>query len=248
MNAAQIRVFNDLKDLSRETARCFVEFSQEAIRARGFCSVALSGGSTPRAFHHTLSGPEFQERVQWSDIYFFWGDERCVPLHHSDSNYKMAKESLLSKVPVPEKNIFPIHTENHAPREAAIAYENTLRSFFATEEQFPRFDLIFLGLGEDGHTASLFPHSSALQERNRWSTENYVEKLKSHRITLTVPVLNNAANVLFLVSGASKTNALREVLRGSFEPHRLPAQMIRPEAGQLMYLVDRESAAGLGTI
>jgi 6-phosphogluconolactonase len=238
-----VHIFANLKDLSLWAAERFASLAGHAIQTSGKFTVALSGGSTPKALYEVLARAPFGERIDWNGVYFFWGDERFVPLDHRDSNYRMAQETLLSRVPVPEKNIFPIVAENLSAREAAAEYESKLRKFFG-EGTIPRFNLILLGMGEDGHTASLFPHSGALKESIRLVTENYVEKLNTDRITMTVPLINNAANVFFLISGASKAKALKEVLQGPYDPDRLPAQLIRPHSGELLFLVD-EAASGM---
>ena len=242
-NNENVQIFPNLRELSLAAAEKFASLAHQAIIKSGRFTVALSGGSTPKGLHEVLSEPPYRDRVNWSVVYFFWGDERYVPLDHPDSNYRMARETLLSKVPVPEENILPIHTENLQPHEAAAAYESQLRNFFG-ETTLPRFNLILLGMGEDGHTASLFPFTPALKESTRWVTENYVEKLQTDRITMTVPLINNAANILFLISGASKAKALKEVLEGPFDPDRLPAQLIRPHSGELLFLVDDQVGGG----
>lgn len=237
-------IFRDLHDLGLAAAERFVELANNAIQTGGRFTVALSGGSTPKVLHKALAEEPFRSQVDWSRTYFFWGDERFVPSDHAESNYRMAYDTLLSRVPVPGENIFPVQTENRTPQDTAADYENRMRIFFQTNA-VPRFDLILLGLGEDGHTASLFPFTSALKESIRWVVENYVEKLHGYRITMTVPVMNNAAHVLFLVSGASKAKALKEVLQGPFDPERLPSQFIRPHSGELQFLIDQESASKL---
>jgi 6-phosphogluconolactonase len=236
MKDQEIRIFPTIQDLSIVAADLFVKLSKEG---NGRFSIALSGGSTPKALYQMLAENPYRDIVRWADCYFFWGDERFVPLDHPDSNFRMAHEALLSKVAVPEQNIFPIRTEGMDPASAAVAYEKLLRNFFG---EIPEFDLIFLGLGEDGHTASLFPSTNALNESDRWVAENFVEKLNTYRITFTFPVINRAANVVFLVSGESKAGVLKKVLEGPLGPERLPAQSIRPSPGKLIFLVDQASA------
>jgi 6-phosphogluconolactonase len=181
-------------------------------------------------------------------MFFFWGDERHVPLDDPDSNYRMAKESLLSKIPVPAANIFPIPADNPDASGAAEAYELTLRKFFALAPgEFPRFDLILLGMGPDGHTASLFPETAALKEKSRLVVANWVEKLNTSRITFTLPVLNAARCVLFLVSGIDKAAALHEVLEGNVPDEKFPSRLVRPSAGKLIWIVDRAAASELST-
>jgi 6-phosphogluconolactonase len=179
-------------------------------------------------------------------MFFFWGDERHVPPTDPDSNYRMADETMLSKVPVPAENVFRMATENPDASAAAEAYEKTLRKFFAIEAgQFPRFDLILLGMGPDGHTASLFPGTVALQEQSRLVVANWVEKLKTHRLSFTLPVLNAAACVAFLVSGTDKAPALHAVLQSDAPGEQYPAKLVRPADGKLIWLVDRAAASQL---
>ncbi|HYL79732.1 MAG TPA: 6-phosphogluconolactonase, partial [Candidatus Acidoferrum sp.] len=212
-------------------------------------TVALSGGSTPKALFRLLAGEgdgSFRGRVPWNRAQVFWGDERHVPPDHPDSNYRMTYDTLLSRVPVPPENIHRIRTEDPDADKVAESYERTLRSVFRLAEgQLPRFDLVLLGMGPDGHTASLFPGTPALHERKRLVVGQWVEKLQTHRITLTPPVLNNAALVVFLVSGAEKAETLRAVLLGEYQPERFPAQLVRPTGGRLLWLVDRAAARGL---
>jgi 6-phosphogluconolactonase len=203
----------------------------------------LSGGSTPRSLYSLLA----QNRsLPWDKIYFFFGDERHVSADSPESNYRMARESMLSKVPTPASNVFRIPAENPDVREAAKAYEQTLRQFFEIPATgFPRFDIVLLGMGPDGHTASLFPGTSALQEKSRWVVSNWVEKFKTDRITLTLPVLNNAAVVMFLVSGQDKAQPLKEVLEGKESGELYPSKLIQPVDGELIWMVDRAAGAQL---
>lgn len=241
MSRAEKIVCRDLADLSRRAAAEFVRATRDAAARSGRAAVALSGGSTPKALFALLAGPEFAPQIPWPDVHFFWGDERAVPPDHPDSNYRMAFETLLSKAPVPPENVHRIEAEK-PPEAAAAAYEKTLREFFhLAETDRPRFDLVLLGLGADGHTASLFPGSPALAEERRPVVAVYVEKLGAHRITLTLPVLNRAANVFFLVSGADKAAALAAVFRpGAGE--RLPAARVDPSDGRLVWFVDEAAA------
>jgi len=241
-----IRILEDAEKLSWEAAEEFVRQAGEAARTGGAFSVALAGGSTPKALYALLaaeSGSPFRARVPWETTHVFWGDERHVAPDHPDSNYRMAHEAMLSRVPVPPQHVHRIPAENPDAGRAAAEYAGDLRQFFRPAAgQFPRFDLILLGLGPDGHTASLFPGTAAVREQNMWVAAPWVEKLRTHRITLTPPVLNNAACVVFLVSGAEKAEALRAVLHDEFQPDRLPAQVIRPANGRLVWLVDRAAA------
>jgi 6-phosphogluconolactonase len=232
----------DIDDLAGRAAAEWARSAAEAIARAGRFAVALSGGNTPRALYTKLAGEPFRSRIAWDRIHFFWGDERSVPADHADSNYRMTYETLLARVPVPPANIHRIETERGAA-EAAAAYEAALRDFFALwPGVFPRFDLILLGLGEEGHTASLFPGSAALAERERLVTAVYVEKLKTDRITLTLPVLNSAAEIAFLVSGRSKAEVVKQALRDRAD---LPAARVSPSDGRLLWFLDQEAAAFL---
>jgi 6-phosphogluconolactonase len=245
MDQPGIRILADTEALSRAAAEEWVRLADEAVRIRGRFTVALSGGSTPRALYRLLAAETggFRTRMPWRQTHFFWGDERHVPPDHPDSNYRLAAEAMLSRVPVPPGNLHRIPAETPNAAEAAEAYARTLRQFFdAAPGRFPRFDLILLGLGTNGHTASLFPGTDAVREQERLVAAPWVEKLASHRITLTPPVLNSAASVIFLVSGKEKAETLRAILEGPHEPDRLPAQLVRPADGRLLWIVDRAAA------
>ncbi len=245
MDRPDIRILADARELSRVAAEEFVRLANEAVRARDRFTVALSGGSTPNGVYGLLADKkaDFLARVPWDKVHFFWGDERHVSPDHPESNFRMAHEALLSRVPVPSENVHRIPAENPDATKAAAEYAQRLREFFAlTVSEPPRFDLILLGMGPDGHTASLFPGTTAVHERARWVVASWVERFKTHRITLTPPVLNNAADVIFLVSGEEKAEALRAVLQGTYQPDRLPAQIVRPVNGRLIWMVDRAVA------
>jgi len=238
---AELRVVDTAAELFRAAAREFVSLASQAVKDKGRFCVALSGGSTPKKLYSLLAGSE-AKAVPWDRTYFFFGDERHVPPDDPESNHRMANEAMFSKAPVPPGNIFRIHAEENATL-AAEEYEDTLRKFFdLAPDQLPRFDLILLGVGPDGHTASLFPGSAALNETKRLVVANWVEKFKTDRITLTFPVLNNAAFVMFLASGSDKAGILREVFDNPAA--NLPSQRVRPEHGQLVWMADRE-AVGL---
>ncbi|CAG1771361.1 6-phosphogluconolactonase [uncultured bacterium] len=242
----EIMVVANPDELSLRAADEFVRQAGEAVQAKGFFTVALSGGSTPRDLYMLLASDQYRERVPWSKVYVFWGDERCVSLDHPNSNYHMAFESLLDKVPIPEENIYRMPAEQKDHDCAAAVYEQTIKAFFRLKpKELPCFDLILLGMGEDGHIASLFPGSSALEETDRIVSANYIEKFSAYRLTLTVPVINQAANVMFLISGESKASILREVLEDEYQPRRLPSQLIRPVNGRLLFIVDRPAAGKL---
>lgn len=235
-----ISVLPDLEALSHAAAGLVVERSNLAIDAHSRFSVVLSGGSTPQRTYELLGSPPYRDQIRWEKLHVFWGDERCVPIDDPRNNAKMAYEALLDKVPVPPHQIHPVVCAGN-PSEAAKDYEDLIQVFF--QGQQPRFDLIFLGLGADGHTASLFPRTPVLNEDQRWTAEVYVRGQDFQRITLTVPVINSADAVLFLVSGSEKARALYEVREGTPNPQRYPAQLISPPEGQLIWLVDQEAAA-----
>jgi 6-phosphogluconolactonase len=218
--------------LAGAAAELFVTLAADAIAARGRFVVALSGGSTPRATYELLASHDFAARVCWRCVHVFWGDERSAPPDHADSNYRMAREAVLEKVPVPETNIHRICGEL-PPHEAAKAYTSELGAVLGKRG---RFDLVLLGMGADGHTASLFPRSAALDERVAPVVPVYVERLRSWRVTLTLPVINASRNVVFLVRGAGKAGALARIRAG--EP--LPAGLVQPDSGQLIWLVDQQ--------
>jgi 6-phosphogluconolactonase len=224
-----IQVFSDAKELARGAAEYFVARSGEAVAQKGYFTVALSGGSTPKVLYQLLADEAFRAQVPWSRTHFFWSDERHVPPDHSDSNYRMAHEAMLSRVPVPESNVHRVHSENPNADEAAVEYEQTLLPL----------DLILLGLGADGHTASIFPGSEVLHETKRLVAAPWVEKFNAYRITMTLPLLNSGASVLFLVSGAEKAEIVKAVLEG---PKLYPAQHVQPAHGQLLWMLDSLAA------
>ena len=241
-----VETYPDAESLARAGAEHFVTVAGRMIAAHGRFAVALSGGSTPRGSYARLASDELASQVDWGRVHLFWGDERCVPPGHPDSNYLLARETLIDHLPIPSENVHRIRGELE-PAQAATDYEHTLRTFFSSptdedEEPIPRFDLILLGMGDDGHTASLFPGSAALDERSRWVVAYYVDKLHDWRITLTPGVINAAAHVTFLVSGASKAERLQQVLAGPYEPDFLPAQIVKPADGHLLWLVDASAA------
>ncbi len=235
-----IRVCADLDELSLTAAELFATAAQRAVTACGRFSVSLAGGETPRRTYELLASPPFSEVVPWQDVHVFWGDERCVPIDDPRSNALMAHRALLDHVPVPPAHIHPIACAG-SPQQSAADYERLLRDFFANGP--PRFDLVFLGLGEDGHTASLLPASSALAEKASLTAVTARSGEEFSRVTLTLPCLNRAAQVVFLVAGASKAPILRAILAEVPESPSLPARMIRPADGELVWLVDRAAAS-----
>lgn len=242
----EIQIVANLDELSRRVAEEFISRTREAIQAKGFFTGVLSGGSTPKALYTLLANNRYLDQVSWSKIHVFWGDERCVPSTHPESNFRMASDSLLSKVPIPKENIHRMPAEQEDHDRAAQEYEHMLKTFFRLKTgEYPRFDLVLLGMGDDGHTASLFPGTAALKETKRLVVANYIEKLHTYRLTLTAPVINYASNIMFLISGEPKASILKEVVEGAYEPSRLPTQLIQPVEGRLIFLVDRTAASKL---
>jgi 6-phosphogluconolactonase len=239
----KIEVFSDLETLSLRAASIFVNGSWDSIATKKRFTAAISGGSTPKRLYTLLGSKPYRHEVDWQHVHLFWADERCVPKEDEASNFKMASDTLLSRVALPDKNIHRIKGEE-APDKAARDYEEEIKRFFG-ESESPGFDLIILGMGEDGHTASLFPGSKSLEETVRLAIPVYLEEPKKNRITLTLPVLNSADQILFLVAGASKAGVASEVLANGEKKKRLPAGMIRPVHGNVIWLIDREAAAKL---
>jgi len=240
-----IEILADAGTLASTAATLFAVQAEKAVAAHGRFTVALAGGTTPNALYERLA-TDYRDAVPWHAIHFFWGDERHVPPAHPDSNFRAAYEAMLSRVPVPEAHIHRIHAELPDAAIAALEYEWTLRREFAVDEAaLPVFDLVLLGLGPDGHTASLFPGSAALHRTERLVLAPWIEKAQSYRITLSLPVLNHALLVAFLVSGASKAEVVRAVLEGPDQPDAVPARAVHPSGGRLLWLVDRAAAAQL---
>lgn len=238
-----IEVLADAGALASAAAELFVARAAEAAAARGRFTVALAGGTTPHALYDRLA-TRFRDRVPWHAVDFFWGDERHVPPSHPDSNFGAAYAAMLGRVPAPPARVHRIPAELPTAAAAAAEYERTLRrEFDLADDAWPVFDLVLLGMGADGHTASLFPGSDALHARDRLVLAPWVETLQSYRITLSLPVLNGASLVVFLVSGAAKAGALHAVLEGP-GTGGLPARLVRPSSGRLVWLVDRAAAAG----
>ena len=241
----EIKIFADAKEVSRAAADQFMKLARAAIETKGEFDVALAGGSTPRGAYEILA--KSASKLQWEKVHVFFGDERCVPPDHSDSNYGMARNSLLSKVPIPANNVHRMKGEVDAPA-AAEQYEGDLRRHFRLGNgELPRFDLVMLGMGDDGHTLSLFPGSGALTETSRLVVANWVEKFQQHRLTLTFPVANNAAEIMFLGAGAGKAKVVGEILGNSPPNDRYPVQKIKPADGGTLWLLDRSAAQGLKT-
>ncbi|HWV45940.1 MAG TPA: 6-phosphogluconolactonase [Nitrospira sp.] len=235
-----VRVFRDVNELSRQLAEATVRIINETVQTNGSVSLALSGGNTPRTLYRILSS-QFRDQIPWKHVHVFWGDERCVPLDDPHSNYRMAWETLLDAVPCPPEHVHPMRTQLWAPDVAAWDYEKTLRNHFSKD--WPRFNLVFLGLGEEGHTASLFPESPALAETKRWVVAVDAPVEPHLRLTLTLPALTHAANAYFLVTGSNKAQALPHILLGSPDPKHYPASGVRLAQGTVIWWLDREAAA-----
>ncbi len=251
MPTRSIEVLPTAADLFHAAAEEFVRAARAAIGAQGRFTAALSGGSTPKALYSLLASN--YAAFAWNRVFLFFGDERHVPPTAADSNYRMVNESLLAKIAIPPENVFRVPAENPDAAAAAADYEAHLRRFFGLRSairpedrpaEFPRFDLILLGMGPDGHTASLFPDSPALDEQSRLVVANWVAKFNTRRITFTFPVLNRAAEVMFLASGADKADMLHQVLESKSAPP-LPAQRVQPSDGKLLWMVDEAAAAKL---
>lgn len=239
----EVLIARDGDSFTKKAAEIFLESCAQAVKERKRFAVAMAGGSTPKKLYSLLAEPYYQQRVSWDKTHVFWGDERCVAPDHEDSNFKMTKDALLSRVPLPEKNIYRMPGEMVPAWEGAKAYEQAMRVFFKWDGGWPKFDLILLGLGEDGHTASLFPGTTALSQIEHWVVANHVEKLAADRLTLTFPVLNAARRVLFLCSGASKAPVIKEIFRDDLPKDRYPSQRVNPAAGVLTWLLDKEASA-----
>lgn len=243
----EIIVCRDQDDLGRQAADAFVKSARQAVSFRGRFSAALSGGSTPRTLYQHLAEPPFSRRVPWDRVHLFWGDERAAPPDHPDSNYHMANETLIARVHIPPENVHRMPGERRDLDAAAAEYENVLRRFFEpTDDGWPAFDLVLLGIGSDGHTASLFPGSPVLEEGVRWVAAPYVEKLNAARLTLTLPALNHARQVLFLAAGKEKAPVLREILSDRPASPPLPARLIHPPDGRPIFFLDRAAADLIG--
>jgi 6-phosphogluconolactonase len=243
-----MNVYADIEEISRAAAGLFASLSERAIAEHGRFDVALSGGGTPRRTYELLAEPSYRDAVDWGFVHVFWGDERCVPADDELSNARAAYEALIERVPLPRANIHPIPCSDgeHAP-EAARSYERILRDHFGGQDP-PPWDLVFLGLGADGHTASLLPGSPQLVEPERWVTDSEPPEEGPRRVTLTPLAIRSAETVVFLVSGAEKAGALRNARTAPFDPTRWPAHAVRPRSGDLIWLVDAAAAGGLSRL
>ncbi|RMD99607.1 MAG: 6-phosphogluconolactonase [Calditrichaeota bacterium] len=238
----KIQVYASLHELARAAANKIINIAYYAIQSQDRATIALAGGNTPRPVYELLATPPYCDQIQWQKIHLFWGDERAVPPDHPDSNFRMANEALLGNIPIPDENVHRIRGELE-PSAAAAEYADLLRKIPGGIP--PQFTLVLLGLGADGHTASLFPQTTAVEERSRNVVEVYVSKLKAWRVTLTLPVLNAASHIIFLVSGRQKAETVQKILaRDPNNPDPLlPASLIQPTHGQLTWMLDREAAS-----
>lgn len=239
-----IYICQNRDDLSKTLAESLVELSNQSVQKGGRFTVALSGGSTPKSLYSLLAEPQFRDRIPWDKTHLFWGDERSVPHDSTESNYNMARQSLISRLSIPTENVHPTVGQDINPQKSADDYTQVLKKMFGlADRSFPKFDCILLGLGPDGHTASLFPGTEALADHKNLVVANYVEKFKSYRITFTLPVLNAARQVIFMVAGEDKKDILPQVLKS--DPVVYPAQLIRPTEGQVSWYVDQAAAQNL---
>jgi 6-phosphogluconolactonase len=242
----KILVSQSTEQAYADAAEIFLRSAERAIADHGVFTVALSGGSTPKKLFELMASAEWRERIPWNKIEFFWGDERYVPASDAASNFRMTMEAMLAKVPVMPERVHRVSTEIKPPDVAAELYEQEIKRTVATRSSAtPEFDLILLGLGTNGHTASLFPHQPALHDVENLVIAEYIEEVEMTRITMTVPLLNAAKEVLFISLGKDKASVLKEVITGSYDPERLPAQLIQPDPGTLTWLIDPAAAQEL---
>ena len=243
MATREIQIKENAAALNEAAAELFIRIAQEAIDQHKWFSVALSGGSTPRSLYSLLASESYSSAIDWSRVSFFFGDERNVPPDSDESNYRMAHETLLGPLGINAKQVHRWRTELPDIDDAARSYEADLRNYLDRSKR--GLDLVLLGLGDDAHTASLFPHSPALREKERLAVVNPVEKLHADRLTMTFPAINSAVNIMFLVSGKGKSEAVASVLEAEHNPDQYPAQSVQPDNGRLYWLVDKDAAADL---
>ena len=236
----KVQVFSTQEALSEAAARFIIDTATHAVTDRGRFVISLSGGSTPKLLFELLATPQFKDELPWKNTFIFWGDERCVPADDKDNNAHMARQALLDHIDMPAENIYPIPVDV-TPGEGAVLYEKSIKDLFGSEQ--PCFDLILLGLGENGHTASLFPGTDILHEQERLVKEVFVTEQNMFRISMTVPLINKARNIIFLVAGEGKATVLNTILSGTYEPDTYPAQMISPVDGNLYWYTDEKAAS-----
>ena len=241
----ETRIVADAQQLARAAAEEFTRQAILAVKSRGRFSVALSGGSTPKVMYSLLAqDTEFSGRIPWDQIHFFFGDERFVPSDSEESNYRMVNEALFSHVSIPAENIHRVKTELSDAHETAVEYRSQIAETFGIDENaLPKFDLVLLGMGPDGHTASLFPGSDALSETHKTVVENWVAKFDMFRITFTLPLINSAANVVFIVGGHDKAAMIARVFGTNSDSEKVPCQLVNPADGKLLWLLDKDAAA-----
>jgi 6-phosphogluconolactonase len=235
-----IQIYNTTEEINTAAADLFTTAAQDAIAKRGKFTAVLTGGSSPAGIYKLLASDAYKNKIDWSKVYIFWGDERWVPLNDDLSNAKMSYAALLSYVPIPSENIFEMYKDGVTPEDYAVTYEQSIRKILGEEG---KFDFIFLGMGDDGHTASLFPGEAVLNEQNKWVDAYFLAPQNMHRITLTAPLINKAEKIIVVTFGEKKAHALKEVTKGEYNPSLYPTQLIKPVSGELVFLVDK-SAAG----
>lgn len=243
----EVRILPDANAIARRAAEKIVEAAAAAVNEKGIFTISLAGGSTPKTLYNLLAtDPVFKSQMPWAKTQFFFGDERHAPPDDSESNFRMANESMLSKVALKPEQVIRIKGEYEETEKAAKEYEQTLRAWFKLSDgQLPRFDVLLLGMGDEGHTLSLFPGTKALQDNGRLVMSNWIGKLYTERVTITAPVANHSALAIFMVTKADKALALKAVLEGRYEPEQLPSQLIQPKNGKLLWLVDTTAASKL---
>lgn len=234
-----IQIYNNTEEINTKAADLFVESAQKAIAQKGKFTAVLTGGSSPAGIYKLLASDDYKTKIDWSKVYIFWGDERWVPLNDDLSNAKMSYSTLLSHVPIPSENIFEMYADGVTPEEYAVTYEQSIRKVLGDEG---KFDLILLGMGDDGHTASLFPGQEVLNEQTKWVDAYYLAPQSMHRITLTAPLINKAEKIIVVAFGEKKAPALKEVTTGVYNPALYPMQLIKPVSGELLFLVDKIAA------
>ena len=238
----KINIFDNPGFVFNEAADLILQLCEKAIAEKGSFTIALSGGHTPKKLYELLSQAPYANKIKWKNVFVFWSDERCVPISDEENNSHMASIALLNNVPIPKENIFPIPV-NFEPAKAAARYEQMIRTFFKETEI--HFDLILLGVGDDGHTASLFPGTDILDEKKALVKQVYLEEKKVYRVSFTFPLINNAKNILFLVTGKDKAPILEKIFIKIKRIHPFPAQLVRPVKGKLLWFMDKAAGAGL---
>jgi len=242
----ELKIYKNNEELSVEVAKWITAYIVETLKKQNRFTLVLSGGGTPQKLNNLLAASPYKEKIDWSKLHIFWGDERFVPYTDERNNAKMAFDTLLDHVPVPAAQIHRMKTENIIPEVAAGEYEIILHQYFPPSvPPAPTFDLVLLGMGDDGHTLSLFPGTHVMHEENKWATSLFLKQQDMFRVTLTAPVVNRAARIAFLVTGPGKAEALQQVLEGDYQPDRYPSQVIKPTNGEVYWFVDKAAASNL---